>query len=119
MAKKDIRHVSETPATAWLRVRPLLGKPAGLLAKPVAGRRFTFVLPVTRSDTGAPLLTGKMAFEPLVAGKVMRHVESFKAGKARLSLVVPKTAKGRLLRVKFKITASGQSASRTFAYAVR
>ena len=88
-------------------------------AKPVAGRQFTFSLPVTRSDTGAPLLTGKMACAPSVAGKAIRHTESFKAGKARLSLVVPKTAKGKLLKVKITITASGQTAGRTYTYAVR
>ena len=100
-------------------MRPVLGKPVGVPAKPVAGKRFTFSLPVTRSDTGALLLTGKMDCDPSVAGKVIRHAESFKAGKARLSFVVPKTAKGKLLKVKIKITASGQTAGRTYTYAVR
>ena len=33
--------------------RPVLGKPVRVPATPVAGKRFTFSLPVTRSDTGA------------------------------------------------------------------
>jgi hypothetical protein len=33
-------------------------------ATPAAGRRFTFSLRVTRSDTGAPLLTAKLGCDP-------------------------------------------------------
>ena len=88
------------PRTPPLVVRPVLGKPAAAPTKPVAGRRFTFTLPVTRSDTGAPLRTGKMDCEPSVAGKLLTHTDSFTAGKARLSFVVPKTAKGKLLKVE-------------------
>ena len=60
-----------------------------------------------------------MVCDPTVAGKLIRHVEWFKAGKARLSLVVPKTAKGKQLKVKIKITASGQTTTRLYAYKVR
>ena len=55
----------------------------------------------------------------LPAGKLVTHADSFKAGKAQLSFVVPKTAKGKLLKVKITITASGQTAGRTYTYAVR
>jgi hypothetical protein len=105
--------------SAPLVVRPLLGKPVGVPAKPLAGKEFSFSLPVTRSDTGGALLTGKMVCDPSVAGKVIKHAESFKGGKARLSFVVPKTAEGKLLKVKITITASGQSAGRTYSYTVR
>ena len=37
------------------------------------------------------------------------HTDSFKAGNARLSFVVPKTAKGKLLKIAVEITASGQT----------
>ena len=109
------------PAAATQRqvVRPMLGKPAGVPARPAAGRRFTLSLPVTRSDTGRPLLTGTIACHASVAGKVVRHVQSFTAGRARLSLVVPKTAKGKLLKVGVRVTAWGRTAVRTHAYAVR
>jgi hypothetical protein len=98
-------------------VRPLLGKPVGVPAKPVAGKEFTFSLPVTRSDTGAAL-TGKLVCDPSVAGKVIRHAESFKAGKIRLSLTVPATAKGKSLKVRITVTALGQSTGQTYTYAV-
>ncbi len=110
---------SQTPLAQPRVVRPLLGKPVGVPTKPVAGQRFTFSLPVTRSDTGALMRTGTMVCNPSVAGKVVRHADSFKAGKARLSFVVPKTAQGKLLKIKIKITVLGQTASRTYTYAVR
>jgi hypothetical protein len=110
---------SQKPLTPPLVVRPLLGKPVGAPAKPVAGQRFIFSLRVTRSDTGTLLRSGRMDCAPSVAGKVIRHTESFKAGTARLSFVVPDAAKGKPLRVKIAITASGQTAGRTYTYAVR
>ena len=75
--------------------------------------------PVTRSDTGKPLATGKMICEPSVAGKVIPHSESFKAGKARLSFVVPRMAKGKQLTVKVTIKTAGGSASKVATYRVR
>ena len=68
------------PPVVW----PVLGKAVGLPAKPIAGKRFTFLLPVTPSDTGARLLTGHLDCSPSVAGKAIRHTASFKAGKETL-----------------------------------
>jgi len=100
-------------------VRPVFGKPVALPPRPLAGRRFTFTLPVRRSDTGALLRTGRMVCDPSVAGRVIRHAESFRAGKARLSFVVPKTAKGKLLKVKVTIKNGTQSATKIVIYRVR
>ena len=47
---------------------------------------------------------GKMVCDPSVQGKVIAHSESFKGGTARLSFVIPKTAKGKLLKVNVKLT---------------
>lgn len=49
---------------------------------------------------------------------MIRHEESFKAGTARLSFVVPKTANGKLLKVLIRVTASGRTAGQTYTYAV-
>jgi hypothetical protein len=100
-------------------VRPVLGKPVVQPSKPVAGKRLTFTLPVTRSDTGKPLLTGTMSCAPSVAGKAIKHTESFRSGKARLSFVVPTTAKHKLLKVTITITAAGRAARHTYTYAIR
>lgn len=109
--------VAPTPAAPV--VRPLLGKAVTTPAMPLAGKRFTFTLAVERSDTGAPLKTGKMVCNPTVAGKLIKHAESFKAGTARLSFVVPRTAKGKLLKIKLKIVSGSQTTSRTYNYKVR
>ena len=100
-------------------MRAVFGKPLVQPPAPLAGKRFTFTLAVKRSDTGAPLTAGRMVCNPTVAGKPVKHGESFKAGKAQLSLVVPKTAKGKQLKIKITITTSGQTATRLVTYKVR
>lgn len=100
-------------------VKPVIGKPVATPAVATAGRRLTVTFPVTRSDTGARLTTGRMICDPSVAGRVLRHAESFTGGKAKLSFLVPKAAKGKLLKVKVKIVAGGQSATRIATYRIR
>jgi hypothetical protein len=68
--------------------------------------------PVTRSDTGQPLTTGTMVGTPFVAGKAIAHSSSFRAGKARVSFVIPASAKGKLLTVKVTIKTGTRSATR-------
>jgi hypothetical protein len=62
-----------------------------------------------------------MACAPLVAGRLVEHVDSLKAGKVRLSLTVPRTAKGKLLKVELKVTAaaSGLTARHTYVFRIR
>ena len=97
----------------------MFGKPLLQPLAPAAGKPFTFTLAVKRSDTGAALKAGTLAGTPSVAGKPIRHTESFSGGKARLSLVVPKTAKGKQLKIKITITSGTQTTSRVFTYRVR
>ena len=99
-------------------VKPLIGAPSAGPAKPVAGKSMTVVFPVSRSDTGAALVEGTMICDPSVAGTVVRHTERFADGKARLSFVVPKSAKGRQLKVKVTIKLGTQSATRIATYRV-
>ena len=54
-----------------------------------------------------------MVCDPSVAGKVITHSESFKNGQARLSFVIPTTAKAKLLRVNVKITATEKKTGKT------
>ena len=100
-------------------VAPQIGAPLTVPMRAVAGKRMTVVFPVTRSDTGKPLTTGKMVCDPSVAGKVLPHAESFKAGRATLSFVIPKAAKGKQLRVKVTINVGAQSATRIAAFRVK
>jgi hypothetical protein len=99
-------------------VKPIIGKPVTSPPKPLAGQRFSVSFRVTRSDTGTPLTRGRMTCDPSVAGKVIRHVESFRAGTARLSFVVPTSAAGGLLKVKVTIKTASQSATRVVTFRV-
>jgi hypothetical protein len=103
------------PATA----KPVISAPVATPAKPVAGKRFTIMFSVTRTDTGGLLTSGKMVCDPSIAGKVIAHTESFKAGTAKLSFLVPKTAKGKQLKVKLTIKAGTQSATKVVTYRVK
>ena len=107
------------PLTPPAVVKPVIGKPVAAPLAAVAGRRMTVTFPVTRSDTGAPLKTGTMICDPSVSGKVLRHAESFNGGNARLSFLVPATAKGKQLKVKVTIKTAGQSATRVATYRIK
>jgi hypothetical protein len=84
---------------------PEIGKPVTVPARPVAGQRLTLSVPVTRSDDRKPLASGKMTSAVSVAGKLIPHTQSFTHGVARLSLLVPRTAKRKGLTVKITIKA--------------
>jgi hypothetical protein len=106
---------STTPAPATTpaaTVKPVIGAPAATPAKAAAGKRFTVAFPVTRSDNGAPLTSGKMICDPSVSGKVITHAESFTGGTAKLSFTVPKAAKGKVLKVKVTIRSGDLSTTR-------
>lgn len=108
-----------TPTPAPAVVKPVFGTVTMVPAKPVAGKKLVFTLAVKRSDTGAPLTTGRMVCDPSVAGVVIKHAESFTGGTAKLTFLVPKTAKGKLLKVKIKIVNGTQSATKIVTVKVR
>jgi hypothetical protein len=91
-------------------MRPLLGKPVSVPQIPAAGKRFTLSLPVTRSDTGARLAAAKLACTPSVRQAAVSCATSFKAGRASVSLTVPRRTSGAVLRVKIEVTAATQTA---------
>jgi hypothetical protein len=84
---------------------PVIGKPAAVPVRPAAGKRLTLSFRVTRSDNDKPLASGKVTSAVSVAGKPMPHTQSFTRGVARLSLLVPSTAKGKRLTVTLTIKA--------------
>ena len=102
-----------------VKAKPVFGKALAQPTQPLAGKRFNFILTVKRSDTGARLTGGRMVCDPTVAGRLIRHTESFKAGKARLTFLVPKTAKGKQLKIKVKIVSGSQSTTKVFTFKVR
>jgi hypothetical protein len=110
--------VAPKPAPTPTVVKPVFGAAKIVPAKPVAGKKLVFTVAVKRSDTGAPLTAGTMSCDPSVAGKVIKHAESFSGGKAKLAFVVPKTAKGKLLKVKVRIVNGAQAATKVATYKV-
>jgi hypothetical protein len=106
------------PAPAPKVVKPVFGTATTVPAKLVAGKKVVFTLAVTRSDTGAPLTTGKMICDPSYQGIVIKHAEAFTGGTAKLVFTVPKAAKGKLLKVKVTIVNGKQSATKVATYKV-
>lgn len=114
----DLSPATTTTTTAKAAVKPRIGAPTTTPGRAVAGKRFAVAFPVTRSDTGAPLTSGRMTCDPSVQGTVIGHVEQFKGGVARLSFTIPKTARGKLLKVKVTIRLGSQSTARAAAFRV-
>ena len=98
---------------------PVIGS-ATIAPGPVAGRRVTVSFPVTRSDNGAPLTEGTITVtcSASVAGKAIKCAGQSTNGVARLSFVVPKTAKGKRLKVGVTIVADGQTATKAASFPV-
>jgi hypothetical protein len=93
-------------------VTPVIGKPVTVPAKATAGKRLTVSFPVTRTDAGdtsAPLTSGTIIGAPTIVGRAIGHTQSFTNGVARISFVVPTTAKGKQLTVKVTIKAAPSS----------
>ena len=99
--------------------KPVIGKAMPVPAQPAAGKRFTVSFKVVSSGTKAPLARGTMICDPSVSGKVIAHQESFRNGMARLSLLVPSSAAGKVLRVKLTIRTAGGSATRVTNFGVQ
>jgi hypothetical protein len=100
-------------------VRPVIAAAVATPARPAAGKRLIVTFAVTRSDTGKLFTKATMSCDPSLAGELITHAESFVNGKARLTLTVPKNAKGKLLKIKLTIKAGGQSATRITTLKVR
>lgn len=103
----DVPRDAGPAKTMTMFLTPVIGKPVMTPTRVMAGKRVTVTFPVTRSDAAQPkpLTSGTMVCDPSIGGKVIPHAESFTNGVARLSFVVPKTAKGKLLKVKVTIKA--------------
>ena len=88
-------------------LKPTFGKPVIVPAKPTAGKRLTVSLPVTVTALGkpaAPLTTGKVVASASVGGKAVPHATSLTGGVAKVSLLVPASAKGKTVKVAVTVT---------------
>ena len=93
-------------------------EPVATPSRPKAGRSFVVSLPVRRSDTGRPIASGTVGCRVLVAGVAVRATGRVVAGSARCALVVPRAARGKMVRGTISVRAAGSRVSRAFAYAV-
>lgn len=96
---------------------PVIGAPHATRA--VAGRAMTIRFPVDRSDTGAALTTGTICCGATAAGKPVPSHSALTGGAARIDLVVPKAAKGKLLTVTVTVTFAGSRTTRVATFRVR
>jgi basic membrane protein A and related proteins len=104
---------------AGQRPKPLIGQ-ATIVPRPTAGKRVTVSFRVTRTDTGEPLAAAEaIAADPSVAGKPVKHLEQFTYGIARVTVTLPKNAKGKKLTVKLTIGGIGGSDATTATFLVR
>ena len=94
--------------------RPTIGKAVLIPAKPIAGKRLTITFPVTMTSAGKPaepLASGKIVGSAWVGGKAVAHASSLQGGVAKVSLVVPKGARGKAVKVAVTVTAPSSEGS--------
>jgi hypothetical protein len=95
-----------------------LSAPVAVQARPAAGKAFAVRVAVTRGDTGGPLASGVATCKVTLGLKPLRAVGSVRAGRASCAMLLPKTAKGKLLRGTIKVTFRNVSATKAFSYRV-
>ena len=106
------RPVTTKAATA------VIAKPVGSLPKPIAGQAFSVGFVLTRSDTGGPLTTGTTTATASIGGKLVPVRLVRKAGNARVSLAMPKKARGKKLVVRVDVSAGGSTTTRRYTATV-
>ena len=94
-------------------------EPVATPSRPKAGRSFTVSLPVTRSDTGRAIDSGSVGCRVLAAGIAVRATGRVIAGSAQCAFVVPRAAKGKVLRGTISLRTGGTLVARDFAFTVR
>jgi hypothetical protein len=105
-------------SNSTMKGKPVVAKPVATPAQPVAGKPFAVSFQVTRSDTATPLAQGRMTARAAIAGREVRHTQSYKGGTARVALLVPANAAGKTLTVTVTIKDGTTSATRVSAYRV-
>jgi hypothetical protein len=88
-------------------------------ARPAAGKAFTVGTRVTRGDNGAALASGTVTCTVRVGTAPLRATGRVSNGVAVCAMKIPKTAKGKLIRVTVKVTFQGISTTKTFSARVK
>jgi hypothetical protein len=107
------------PPPAPTPVLPVIA-PGTIAPSPIHGKKVAVSFAVSRSDTGAALTDGgMMTASSSIPGKGIANVSTLVNGVARVSLVLPKTAKGKTLKVKVTVSTTDGSASKVATFRVR
>lgn len=89
-------------------------------ATPRAGARFTADVAVTRADTGERVTSGTVTCGAVLARVSSRRFAGrFTAGRATCSLPIPRSARGRALRLTITVRHAGARVTRTLTRRVR
>jgi hypothetical protein len=89
--------------------------PTAVPARPVAGKAFAVGTRVTRADNGAALATATVTCTVRVGTTPLRATGRMRNGVAVCAMQLPKTAKGKLVRVAIKVTAQGATTTKTYS----
>jgi hypothetical protein len=93
-------------------------EPVATPRRPRAGRSFTVSLPVTRSDTGQSISSGNVDCRVRAAGVAVQAKGRVARGSATCAFVVPRAAKGKVVRGTITVRVGGTVVARDFAFAV-
>ncbi len=91
----------------------------GIPTRPRAGRAFSVVVPVRKSDTARAITSGSATCTVRVAGKPVRAAGKVSAGTGRCSLRVPAGVGGATLRGSLVVRSAGRSVTTRFSFPVR
>ena len=87
--------------------------------RPKAGKSVTVSLAVTRSDTGRRIASGTVSCRVRTSGATVPAAGRVARGSAHCAFVVPRTAKGKVVRGTISVRTGGKNVARNFAFVVR
>jgi hypothetical protein len=101
------------------QVRLAAGKATGAPARPVAGELFTVRVPVSRSDTGRRIASGRAACTVRVGGVKVPAQGRVAGGTGHCSFRVPAAASGKRISGSIVVRSAGKVVTAKFGFAVR
>jgi hypothetical protein len=102
-------------ATLALRASDVAASPA----RPVAGKQFNVSTAVTRTDTRVLVRSGSITCTARIGGTPIRARGGFSAGRARCTMTVPSSARGKMLRGTLTVRVEGVSVRKSYSFRVR
>jgi hypothetical protein len=94
-------------------------RPTGTPARPIAGRAFVVSTAVTNDETEQAVRSGTVTCVVRVGTARIRAAGRFVGGRARCSMTVPRTARGKTIRGTMTIRSGGAAVTAAFSFRVR